>query len=171
TPNPARSWVKTKNDTYWLFDITMAVHITRFNQFSLVYRVKDTINTRFITESWTNPLLKEKMEALDEHYPVRLYNPIIKLEGIAHWDTTEMLSTVARPVTSPRLRSPRSERRLWRWSQRISHDSIMHNLGEERSCRLGRSACPCMIPFAQEFSLWSSKGDNFWLAGLTLFGG
>ncbi|KAH9450714.1 hypothetical protein H4Q26_015117 [Puccinia striiformis f. sp. tritici PST-130] len=59
----------------------MAVHITRFNQFSLVYRVKDTINTRFITESWTNPLLKEKMEALDEHYPVRLYNPIIKLEG------------------------------------------------------------------------------------------
>ncbi|KNF00664.1 hypothetical protein PSTG_06077 [Puccinia striiformis f. sp. tritici PST-78] len=81
TPNPARSWVKTKNDTYQLFDITMAVHITRFNQFSLVYGVKDTINTRFITESWTNPLLKEKMEALDEHYPVWLYNPIMKLEG------------------------------------------------------------------------------------------
>ncbi|POV95268.1 hypothetical protein PSTT_16344 [Puccinia striiformis] len=59
----------------------MAVHITRFNQFSLVYGVKDTINTRFITESWTNPLLKEKMEALDEHYPVWLYNPIMKLEG------------------------------------------------------------------------------------------
>ncbi|KAI7947941.1 hypothetical protein MJO28_009849 [Puccinia striiformis f. sp. tritici] len=73
----------------------MAVHITRFNQFSLVYGVKDTINTRFITESWTNPLLKEKMEALDEHYPVWLYNPIMKLEDVINHGSAGDFPSVA----------------------------------------------------------------------------
>jgi hypothetical protein len=44
--------------------------------------VKDTINTRFVTDSPSVPAIKEQMEDLDMNHPTCLYNPFLRLEGM-----------------------------------------------------------------------------------------
>jgi hypothetical protein len=67
----------------WLYDIFMAHNITQFRTQSQRLGVKDSINTRFVEESRTDNAVKAKMAALDLNYPTRLYNPFLRLKGMA----------------------------------------------------------------------------------------
>ncbi|PLW21644.1 hypothetical protein PCANC_03188 [Puccinia coronata f. sp. avenae] len=79
--NAPRQWRKTLNDTHALYDIATTQNITLFRDQSTLLGVKDTINTRFVTESRSNPALKLKMEGFDLNCPGRLYDPFLRLEG------------------------------------------------------------------------------------------
>ena len=59
----------------------MAVNITRFKTKKLRYGVTDSINTKFILDSRTDPEMKVKMDELDKDCPSALYNPFLNLEG------------------------------------------------------------------------------------------
>jgi hypothetical protein len=68
-----------------LYDIFMEHNITQFRTQSQILGVKDSINTRFVEESRGDNAVKAKMAALDLNYPTRLYNPFLRLEGLADW--------------------------------------------------------------------------------------
>jgi hypothetical protein len=82
-PNPPRTWKKTIEDTYDLYNLFINKNITAVNNTRKIYGVTDSLNNKFIEGKRNKSLaaLKAWITAQEKEDITQLFNPFLKLQG------------------------------------------------------------------------------------------
>ncbi|KNZ60375.1 hypothetical protein VP01_15638g1 [Puccinia sorghi] len=82
TANPVRSWKKTIEHSYHLFDIGFYSTVAEYDRLTKKYGVKDWINEKIIEQKNKPEIIKTVKEMVKEHSTAsNLFNPFLTLQG------------------------------------------------------------------------------------------